>query len=119
QQRTRLAAGGQGVLASTSLVTAGRRSSLPRDHASGEGWKAGQGCLSSGFQRRPRAPRDHSFLIACPPNSLRIEASSLSVNDSVSRERRRAISDRVITGAGTLSWIASSTVQRPSPESAT
>jgi hypothetical protein len=36
-----------------------------------------------------------------------------------SRERRRSSSDRVITGAGTSSAMASATVQRPSPESST
>ncbi len=61
----------------------------------------------------------YSFLMACPPNSLRIDASNLSVNESSSRERKRSISDSVITGAGTLSSIAASTVQRPSPESTT
>src|SRR5450631_2551375 len=71
-----------------------------------------------GGRGRARASR-YSFLIGCPPNSLRIAASNLSENESVSRERRRSISDIVITGAGTLSSIASSTVQRPSPESAT
>src|SRR3546814_15581051 len=58
-----------------------------------------------------------SFFIACPPNSLRIADSSLLANESPSRERRRAISDWVITGAGTSRSIASATVQRPSPES--
>jgi len=40
-------------------------------------------------------------------------------NDSVARERNRSKSERVITGAGTSRSIASATVQRASPESAT
>src|SRR3546814_8432302 len=43
-----------------------------------------------------------SFFIACPPNSLRLADSSLLANESPSRERRRAISDWVITGAGKI-----------------
>ena len=31
----------------------------------------------------------HSFFIACPPNSLRIAASSLSEYESASRDRKR------------------------------
>ena len=61
----------------------------------------------------------HSFFTACPPNSLRIAESSLSENESLSRERRRSISDWVMIGAGTSRSMASLTVQRPSPESAT
>jgi hypothetical protein len=62
---------------------------------------------------------DYSFLIACPPNSLRSDDNSLSAKESSSRERKRSISDSVITGAETLSSSAASTVQRPSPESTT
>lgn len=70
--------------------------------------------------RARRSPGDgYSLVMACPPNSLRIDASSLSANESLSRERRRSINDCAITGVGTLSSIASSTVQRPSPESGT
>ncbi len=61
----------------------------------------------------------HSDFTAWPPNWLRIAASSLSENESVSRERSRSISASEITGAATLRSIASATVQRPSPESAT
>src|SRR6185437_9232434 len=62
---------------------------------------------------------DHSFFIAWPPNSLRIADSSLSENESASRERRRSISEAVMIGAGTSRSMASATVQRPSPESTT
>ncbi|MET4729315.1 hypothetical protein ABIE09_003128 [Lysobacter enzymogenes] len=66
------------------------------------------------------APRaGHSLRIACPPNSLRIAASSLSAKESFSRERKRSISEAVMTGADTSRSIASATVQRPSPESST
>src|SRR6266702_215119 len=70
-------------------------------------------------------PRDaasrgtYSSLIACPPNWLRMADNSLSVNESASRERRRSSNDRVMTDAGTPNSMASATVQRPSPESAT
>ena len=37
--------------------------------------------------RKHRGATNYSFLIACPPNSLRIEDSSLSANESSSRER--------------------------------
>ena len=66
------------------------------------------------------APRaGHSLRIACPPNSLRIAASSLSAKESFSRERKRSINEAVMTGADTSRSIASATVQRPSPESST
>ena len=61
----------------------------------------------------------HSFRTAWPPNCCRIAASSLSANESSSRERSRSSRASVITGAGTSRSIASCTVQRPSPESAT
>src|SRR5581483_4530923 len=63
--------------------------------------------------------RQSSRFTACPPNWWRSAASSRSAYDSASRERSRARSDRVITGAGTSSSTASATVQRPSPESST
>src|SRR6185312_7009293 len=69
--------------------------------------------------RERGATTTYSFLTACPPNSLRSDDSSLSVNESSSRERKRSISDSVITGAETLRSSAASTVQRPSPESTT
>ena len=58
-------------------------------------------------------------LTAWPPNWLRSAALTLAANDSSWREAKRANSAAVITGAGTSSLIASSIVQRPSPESST
>ncbi len=77
---------------------------------------AGTGVPIASTERRSRP---YSFLTAWPPNSLRIEASSLSANESLSRERRRSISAAVMMGAGTSSSSAAATVQRPSPESTT
>src|SRR5579864_2046628 len=64
---------------------------------------------------------DHccSFTTACPPNSFRSAAIIFIANESSWREAKRANSASAVTGAGTFSSIASSTVQRPSPESAT
>ena len=62
---------------------------------------------------------DYSVLTAWPPNSLRSAASTLPPYESSWRERNRVCSESVITGAGTSRSIASWTVQRPSPESAT
>ena len=59
------------------------------------------------------------FFTACPPNSARSAALIFAANDSSWRDAKRAKSASVITGAGTLSLIASKTVQRPSPESST
>ena len=53
--------------------------------------------------------------MAWPANSWRRAAMVLAENDSGWREAMRARSDRVITGAGTFSVRASSTVHRPSP----
>src|SRR5882724_3274899 len=61
----------------------------------------------------------HLVCTACPPNSWRSAAITLAPKDSSWRERNRASSDNVMTGAGTSRCIASSTVQRPSPESST
>ena len=58
-------------------------------------------------------------LTAWPPNWLRSAAFTLAANDSSCREAKRAKSESVIAGAGTLSSIAFTTVQRPSPESST
>src|SRR6266446_3020274 len=58
-------------------------------------------------------------LTAWPPNSFRRAAATLAENLTSSRDAKRAKSDAAITGAGTLSLIASLTVQRPSPESST
>src|SRR5439155_2816630 len=66
------------------------------------------------------APSPPAPTMACPPNSLRSAASTRSVNESGSRRlRKRCIRERVMIGAGTLWSMASRTVQRPSPESAT
>ena len=62
----------------------------------------------------------HSFsLTAWPPNSLRSAASTLPLNVSSWRERKRMNSAAVIAGMGTEWAIACSTVQRPSPVSST
>ena len=61
----------------------------------------------------------HSLFTAWPPNWLRSAALIFAANDSSSRDAKRAKSAALITGAGTLSLIASKTVQRPSPESST
>src|SRR5207249_10780013 len=63
--------------------------------------------------------KGHLVCTACPPNSLRSAAITLAPKDSSWRERSRASSDNVMTGAGTFRRIASSTVHRPSPESST
>ena len=70
-------------------------------------------------QRVSRAHSSSTVLTACPPNWLRSAAFTLAANDSSWREAKRAKSDSVIAGAGTLSSIAFITVQRPSPESST
>src|SRR6185437_11440103 len=61
----------------------------------------------------------HSACTAWPPNSWRSAAITFAPNDSSWRERSRASSDSVMTGAGTFRSIASCTVHRPSPESST
>ena len=43
----------------------------------------------------------HEPFTACPPNSLRSAAMTLAPNESAWRERNRASSDSVMTGAGT------------------
>ena len=64
--------------------------------------------------------RRHFFSwTAWPPNSLRSAASTLPLNVSVWRERKRAKRAAEIAGIGTLCLIACSTVQRPSPVSST
>src|SRR5213079_2715184 len=61
----------------------------------------------------------HDFVTAWPPNSLRRAAITLPLNVSGCRDRKRIRSESVITGAGVSESMASCTVQRPSPESAT
>src|SRR5437870_2200091 len=60
-----------------------------------------------------------SLTTAWPPNSCRIIASIRSPKVFSMRLRNRANSDSAITGVGTDSSIAASTVQRPSPVSST
>src|SRR5689334_20553903 len=55
----------------------------------------------------------------CPPNAWRIAESTLSAYSEWPRETKRPNSAALSTGTGTPSAIADSTVQRPSPESAT
>ncbi len=52
-----------------------------------------------------------------PPNWPRSAATACSVGELCWREAKRANSEAEITGIGTESAIASSTVHRPSPES--
>src|SRR5262249_39888547 len=66
-----------------------------------------------------RRARAHSRTTAWPPNWLRSAAIAFMANGSGSRDVKRVISEIAITGAATLSLIASNTVQRPSPESST
>ena len=54
---------------------------------------------------------------ACPPNWLRNAATAFMVGESSWRERNLANNAAAMAGTGTLRRIASSTVQRPSPES--
>ncbi len=54
---------------------------------------------------------------AWPPNWLRSAATAFIAGDSSCREANLANRAAEITGAGTARSIASSTVQRPSPES--
>src|SRR5439155_4986607 len=85
--------------------------------------RARRGDLLVGGRHRRRDRRDaraHAFsFTACPPNSARSAASIRSLNESSWRERKRRNSESASTGAGTPRSIASSTVQRPSPESST
>src|SRR5205823_5369730 len=60
-----------------------------------------------------------SLTTAWPPNCARIIASIRSPNVFSIRLRNRANSDSAITGVGTDSSMAASTVQRPSPVSST
>src|SRR6185369_11835425 len=76
-------------------------------------------CVRHRARRNDGSCRAHVVFTAWPPNSLRSAAMTLAPNESVWRERKRACSESVITGAGTSRSIASCTVQRPSPESAT
>src|SRR5262249_29281751 len=61
----------------------------------------------------------HLGRTAWPPNWLRRGARTFAANESGRREWNRSNSDSAMTGAGTLSSIASSSVHRPSPESST
>ena len=70
-------------------------------------------------QLRIARHRRYPFLTAWPPNSLRSAATTLAEKESSWRDAKRANSESMSTGAGTLLSIASSTVQRPSPESST
>src|SRR6266550_938816 len=60
-----------------------------------------------------------SLTTAWPPNCARIIASIRSPNVFSKRLRNRANSDSAISGVGTDSSMAASTVQRPSPVSST
>jgi len=98
-------------------AAAGRRKLLTQDRT--ERTSIAHKVRSYGDADAPANGIHYSFLTACPPNSFRSDDSSLSAKESSSRERKRSISDSVITGADTLSSSAASTVQRPSPESTT
>ena len=58
-------------------------------------------------------------LVECPPNWWRSAATILLAGELSSREANLAKRAAVMAGAGTALAIASSTVQRPSPESST
>ena len=53
----------------------------------------------------------------CPPNPPRSAATACMVGEDFWREAKRANSEAEMTGIGTDSSMASSTVHRPSPES--
>ena len=55
----------------------------------------------------------------CPPNWLRSAATAFIEGESPWRETKRAKIAALIVGTGTALLSASSTVQRPSPESST
>ena len=65
----------------------------------------------------PASAASRAFCTAWPPNSPRSAATAFIVGDSSWREANRANSEAEMTGIGTELAIASSTVQRPSPES--
>ena len=70
--------------------------------------------------RGRRGHQDFAFsFTAWPPNWARSAALSLAANAFWPRLEKRSYSDVVSTGAGIRLSIASSTVQRPSPESST
>ena len=94
----------------TSVVGATGRRSSP----------ATSGFSGCGGVSMPRSSSAHLPLdfTACPPNWLRSAASTRSAKSPLPRERKRAYSEAVITGVGTSWAVASSIVQRPSPESA-
>src|ERR687888_213433 len=60
-----------------------------------------------------------TFFTAWPPNWLRSAALTFAAKSPCRRESKRANSADVMTGIGTRRSMASSTVQRPSPESST
>ncbi len=63
--------------------------------------------------------RHYDDLSTWPPKPARMAESTLAVNSPSPRDSKRCQSDAAITGAGTDSLMAASTVQRPSPESET
>ena len=62
-------------------------------------------------------PDSLTRLTAWPPNWFRNADTAFIVGESSCRDRNRANNDAAMPGTGTRSRIASSTVQRPSPES--
>src|SRR5581483_370497 len=60
-----------------------------------------------------------AWCTACPPNCARSAATAFIAGDWSWRDTNRANRAAEITGAGTRLLMASSTVQRPSPESST
>src|SRR5678815_2309430 len=102
------------------LATAQVSERTTDDHGARIGAAADDGLrLSRGASRNDWPVGAHECFTAWPPNSLRSAAITFAPNESACRERKRVCSDNVITGAGTSRSIASCTVQRPSPESAT
>jgi len=74
---------------------------------------ASDGCDSTIAFSRPL------FCSWCPPNPSRMAESTRLEKSASPRELKRANSDAASTGTGTPTSMAASTVQRPSPESAT
>ena len=75
--------------------------------------------LNSGVARSPSPWGRRLVVKACPPNWLRRAETSRRPKASCFCEAKRAKRAEEMTGADTPRSIASSTVQRPSPESAT
>src|SRR5262249_27211798 len=74
---------------------------------------------SAGTDIEGKDIHDYAGLTGWPPTLWRMTERILLPKESGIRERMRSSSDCVMTGHGTPLSIASDTIQRPSPESAT